>query len=209
MVKRRRAWPSALGIASLVIVAGCNPGGAAKNASSTTSSKAKPTRVAVKHGLDPAAINISRTAKDITIEDLLKMERPEGLADDISSAAFQDQRVGPLETQVWRIKAKVKSIIKRRDGDYFLTIESPSGATTVVEVPDPSLCKGSPLEKDITEVRSELEAKFHPNDKPKDVNAEATIEGVGFWGQKGKPGGKSSGNGARLMPGLGFEWGDH
>jgi len=191
------------------LAAGCGPKPtiASQPDAATIKPVNRASRVAVKHGLDVGAKDIVMAVKETTIEDLLKMDRPEGLADDISSPDFQTNRSGPLETQVWRLKVKVKSIVKRKDGDYFLTIESPSGATTVVEVPDPALCKGSPLEADIASSRKDLEARFHPTDKPKDVDKEATVTGVGFWGQKGRPGTKGAPNGARIMPGLGFDWG--
>ncbi|MBS1723818.1 MAG: hypothetical protein JSS66_12800 [Armatimonadetes bacterium] len=194
-------WPTL----PFVLVA-CQPAKAPVSAVPAPVKGSKPSRVAVKHGLDAGASRINMTARDITIEELMKLQRPAGLADDISSADFQDKRIEPLENQVWRLKAHVKSIIKRRDGDYFLTLESPSGATTVVEVPDPELCKGSPLEKEIAASRADLEARFHPTDKAKGVNQDATIEGVGFWGQKGRPGSSSQSNGARLMPGTNFKF---
>ncbi|MBS1713760.1 MAG: hypothetical protein JST30_05430 [Armatimonadetes bacterium] len=205
-------WKTVFAVAPALVavtVTGCapKPGPVTRDSPKTVNPTNRATRVPVKHGLDAAAKDIVLAAKDTTIEDILKMERPSGLGDDISSPDFQDQRVGPLETQVWRLKVKVKSIVKRKDGDYFLTIESPGGATTVVEVPDPALCKGSPLEADITASRKDLEERFHPTDKPKDVDKDATVTGVGFWGQNGRPGTKSAPNGARIMPGLGFEWG--
>lgn len=145
--------------------------------------------------------DVDMTPKDITVEDLIAMERPEGLSDDISSPDFQNKRVGPLEHQVWRLKAKIKSIVKRKDGDYYMVVQGKSGQTTVVEVPDPGLCKGSAVEKQIGESREKLESKYHPNDKSMDLDEEATIEGIGFWGQKPKTGSKGAPNGARIMPG--------
>lgn len=180
--------------------AGCTQK-APENAASTKSNAPKPTRVAVKRGMDPDMKDVNMTPKDITVEDLIAMNRPEGLSDDISSPDFQEKRVGELEHQVWRLKGKIKSIIKRKDGDYYMVVEGKSGQTTVVEVPDPSLCKGSAVEKEISDSRSTLEQKYHPNDKSQDVGEEATIEGLGFWGQKPKAGSKGAPNGARIMPG--------
>lgn len=198
---------SLLVLSGLVLALGCGPHEDTASKSAVPKTGSKPSRVAVKHGLDDGAARITMAAKDITIADLMKLQRPNGLSDDISSADFQDKRIEPLETQVWRLKAHVKSIVKRKDGDYFLTIADDEGHTTVVEVPDPALCKGSPLEKEITDSRKELESRFHPTDKAKDVNLDATIQGVGFWGQKPRPGSANAGsNGARLMPGTHFDW---
>ena len=167
----------------------------------------KPSRIAVKRGMDPDMKDVNMTPKDITVEELIAMQRPEGLADDISSSDAQDKRLGELEHQVWRLKGKIKSVVKRKDGDYFMVIEGKSGQTTVVEVPDPELCKGSAVEKQISASRKAVEDKYHPNDQSKDVNEEATIEGVGFWGQKPKTGSKGAPNGARIMPGTHVEVG--
>lgn len=200
-----RASLLVLASASLLVF-GCAPK-PVETKSSVPKTGSKPSRAAVKRGLDDTAQSVAKGAKDITIAELMKLQRPQGLGDDISTAEFQDERIAPLETQVWRLKAHVKSIIKRKDGDYFLTIDDGQGHTTVVEVPDPELCKGSAFEKEITDSRKELEAKFHPTDKAQTVNAEATIEGVGFWGQKPRPGSPNAGsNGARLMPGTHIEW---
>jgi hypothetical protein len=108
----------------------------------------------------------------------------------------QNHRVGPFEKQVWSVDAHIKSIQLRKDGDYYMEIQDSTGHKSVVEVPDPSLCKGSPLESKIAATRKELSERYHPTDQKQDVDTDAKIEGVGFYGWHGRP------NGGRLMPGL-------
>jgi hypothetical protein len=101
----------------------------------------------------------------------------------------------------------VESIVHRRDGDYFLVVKGETGASTVVEVPDPSLCKGSAVETEIGKARSALDG-FKPGDEPIKINKPAVIEGIGFWGQVPRSGRGGAPNGARLMPGTNVKMGD-
>jgi hypothetical protein len=65
-----------------------------------------------------------------------------------------------------------------------------------MEVPDPALCKGSPLQPGIAATRKALEARYHPTSAKQTLNDPATLQGVGFYGPRG------SQSGGRLMPGL-------
>jgi hypothetical protein len=161
------------------------------------------TRIAVKHATDPGAASISLDAKDTTISDMVGQAAPDA---DLSGKDYASKRVGPFETTVWRVKAHVDSIQHRKDGDYYLVISDSSGKQTVVEVPDPALCKGSPMASEIEATRKDLETRFHPTDASTKIDADATITGVGFFGFRSKPGRRGPANGARLMPGLGFKW---
>ncbi len=190
-------------------LAGCHqaPPSAPTTAAEQKQQGQKPSRLAVKRGMDPDMKRVNMSPRDITVEELIAMDRPTALADDISSPEYQDRRIDAFERQVWRLRCQVKSIIRRKDGDFFLVVSGKSGATTVVEVPDPSLCKGSAVEKEISSARSAL-ASYKPGDKEIPINQPATIEGVGFWGPKPKAGGKGAANGARIMPGTGVRMGD-
>jgi hypothetical protein len=105
------------------------------------------------------------------------------------------------------VKGTLKSVVHRKDGDYYLVMEGKSGAAAVIEVPDPKLAAGSPILKEIKATRDEIERKYHPTDTKKEINEPATIEGVGFYGWKGKPGAGGHGSAPRLMPGTGFKSG--
>lgn len=154
--------------------------------------------MAIKLATDPGASKIDRHAKKITIEELLAMKMPGDLKGDLSD--HPTDRVDDFENSTYSVDGTIKSIVHRKDGDYYLVVEGESGAQAVVEVPDPKLCKDSPLKDGIQDARSTLEERYHPTDTPKDVNEKATIEGVGFHGFKGKPGSGGTTNKPRLMP---------
>lgn len=165
-------------------------------------------RLPIKRATDAAASGlVSQKARKTTIEEMLSAPRPEALGPDSKDLNAQNRRFGPFETTVWEVEVTIKEIVLRADGDYYMVIESPSGARTVVEVPDPRLCPNSKLIKRIQEVRNLLAKKFHPTSMPQTVNEKATITGAGFFGLQGRgatPGTRS--NGARLMPGLGVKF---
>lgn len=160
------------------------------------------TRVAVKHALDPDAAKIDLAPKTVSLAELAAHKAPDDLGADISGAEYQKHRIAPFETQVWRVDVNVKSVVHRKDGDYYMVLTTNDGAESVVEVPDPKLCEGSRLHDQIASARADIEKRFHPTDEPKEINQHATVDGVGFFGFKGKKGG----TGARLMPGVGFKW---
>jgi hypothetical protein len=150
-------------------------------------------RRAVKSTLDPSAKEIDKSIKDTTVEEIIANKGSGILA----------SRVDPFEKSVWRVKAKVESIELKKDGDFYMVLRGEKGGQTVVEVPDPETCKGSPFEGEIRETRKALEEKFHPTKDKKEVNENAIITGVGFLGFNANPAKKGSGGitGARLMPG--------
>ena len=166
-------------------------------AGSTFAQSDSNSRVQVKHGLDPDAAKIDLKPKDTTVEEILAQVRPDGLAKDAKGDHYENHRAEPFEKTVWRLKAKIVEIILRPDGDFYLVIEGASGARSVVEAPDPKLCKDSKLAKQIASVRKILADKFHPTAQPLKLNVSAQLTGVGFFGRAG-----AKGNGARLMPAI-------
>lgn len=159
-------------------------------------------RLAVKRAFDSGAASLSLKPRDTTVESLLEFARPDG----VNGPQYQEKRITPLETTVWRVKATIKEIILRADGDFYMVIEGASGARTVVEVPDPRLCPNSKLIKQIQQVRNRLAAKYHPSGQPQKVSDKVEIVGVGFFGRQGKDTRGNITNGARLMPGIGIKW---
>jgi hypothetical protein len=166
----------------------------------------KASRVAIKHASDKQSAGISLTPKPTTIEAMLKAVRPDDLAGDISTEAYQFKRAGPFETTNWQVSANITEVVLRSDGDYYLVIEDGRGHRSVVEVPDPKLCADSTKLKEITTARKAIEEKFHPTAQPKKVNVKARVTGLGFFGMARSRDGKKPGNGARIMPGLKVEW---
>ena len=134
------------------------------------------------------------TPKPLTVAELSKMPLPPNFTGSLEDN--QTQRIGDFERQVWSVNATIKSIQLRSDGDYYMEIEGPDGSKSVMEVPDPALCKGSPLQSAIAATRKALEARYHPTTVKKQLNDAATLQGIGFYGPRG------SQAGGRLMPGL-------
>ena len=158
-------------------------------------------RAAVQHGYDPGAASLDRTPQKITVEQLVSMRRKVG--DDIELSNFPDKRVAPFETSTYQIDATIKSIKHEKDGDFYCVIQGDSGAQAVVEVPDPRVCKDSPMLPDIEKAREALYNKFHPTDTNRAVNEKATITGVGYLGTRKRKGSGTFSATARLMPGTG------
>jgi hypothetical protein len=173
--------------------------GVPKSNAPSTKNGGSAARRSVKSTLDPDAKLISLAAKDTTIEDIVAQKAP-------ADGALEG-RVAPFETSTWRVKCTLKSVQVMKDGDYYLVMNGQRGGQTVVEVPDPSTVKGSPLESQITAARKQLEEKYHPTKDLKTINDEATVTGVGFLGW-GKPSKGAKGRfGSRLLPGTGFDFG--
>jgi hypothetical protein len=194
------------GIALAVVVAGLLAGcGSSTDKPVTVATGAKDggsSRINIKHATDPDAKLIDTNAKDLTVEDLLSMKLPDDVKD---VGDYGDRRIGDFEKSTFRVSGTLKSVVHRKDGDYYLVMEGKSGQQAVIEVPDPALTKGSPIQGQIEAARNAIESKYHPTDKPKEINEKATIEGVGFYGWKGKPGSGGHGSAPRLMPGTGFK----
>jgi hypothetical protein len=161
-------------------------------------------RAPVQHGIDPGAASVNRTPEKITVEQLVAMRKKVG--DKIELSSYPTKRIAPFETSSFQIDATIKSIKHEKDGDFYFVLKGDSGAEAVVEVPDPSLCKGSPFLSDIVKARQTLYNKFHPSDTAEVVNTRATITGVGYLGSHKRKGSGSFGAAARLMPGTGVNF---
>lgn len=190
--------------AGLLIVASVVVFGCSATPSSTKGDakgpKPEASRKTVKTASDPDAALINATPKDTTVEAILAQKDPTG--------GKLKGRASEFEKQTWRVKATVKSVQLKKDGDYYLVLAGEKGSRTVVEVPDPKLCPDSRFLSDISSARKTIEAKYHPTSDVKDVNDKATITGVGFlgWGAASKKGAKGH-SGPRLMPGTGITFG--
>lgn len=192
----------AMGV-SLVVLAGCGSSDKGLSSKAVSPSQAKgASRVDVKHATDPGAALIDQTPRAISLEDFVALKA--GAAKGDLGTDFKDSRVDPIETSTYEVEATIKSVVQRKDGDYYMVVQGDHGADAIVEVPDPNLCKNSPLHDKIASTRKALEERYHPNSDVKEVNEKATIDGVGFLGWRGKPGS----NKPRLMPGTGVHFKD-
>jgi hypothetical protein len=185
-----------------VLLTGC---GSTPPAGAPTAKGAGASRIDIKHATDPDAASIDLTPKDITVEDLLATKLPEDMKGGLED--YGNERIGEFEKSTFRVSGTLKSVVLKKDGDYYLVMEGKSGKQAVIEVPDPKLAEKSPIVDRIRAARSEIEAKYHPTDKVKEINQPATIEGVGFYGWKSKKGSGGHGSAPRLMPGTGFSVG--
>ena len=153
----------------------------------------------VKTGSDPEAREIGNEVHDISISDLVATKAPAKLG----------KRSGSFERTKWRISGTIETIEKKKDGDFYLVVKDEGTKRTVVEVPDPELCKSSPFHDTIAETRKALDERFHPTPKKQSVGVAATLEGVGFlgWGSSRPKKGSSGLAGPRLMPGTKIKFG--
>lgn len=155
-------------------------------------------RRSVERGVDQDVASVSRSPIESSLGQLRAFPRPVALVKD--RFALADRRATPLETHVWRLRARVIEAMLRTDNDLYLVIEA-DGTRSCVEVPDPRLCKGSPFLGQITKVRDQLEKELNPTFRRSRVDREAELVGVGYFGTAGK-----NDNGARLMPLLQLRW---
>lgn len=191
-------------LAIALLMVGCTSKTAQKSATGGAKDGGA-SRIDIKHATDPDAALIDKNPKDISVEDLLATKLPDDFKGDLGDNG--EKRIGDFEKSTFRVSGTLKSVVHRKDGDYYLVMQGKTGATAVIEVPDPALAKGSPILPEMQAARSAIESKYHPTDKPKEVNEPATIEGVGFYGWKGKQGAGGHGSAPRLMPGTGFKSG--
>jgi hypothetical protein len=152
---------------------------------------------------------------DTTVEEMLALPRAKDMPPVTSSFAinsfYQNHRAAPVETTVWRLKAKVTLAKLEQDGDYHLVLQGTSGRTMIGEIPnpDPAYVKNPVWLADIKVARDAMNAKLGGPLKAMDfgpaqmgppteerfakapmapetaamttVNAMATITGVGFF----------------------------
>ena len=195
----------------LLSAAGCASKSTQASVSPTQAATAKPTpvkdgpRVAVQHGFDADASKVNPAPQQISVEELLAMRDRTGGKIDLAN--YKERRVAPFETTTFEVTGSIKSIKHEKDGDFYMVLKGKSGAEAVVEVPDPALCKGSPLLPQITTAREMLEKHYHPTEKPQALDEEITVDGVGFLGSRRKRGSGSFGTSLRLMPGTGVKFG--
>ncbi|MCB8932607.1 MAG: hypothetical protein H6534_04100 [Chthonomonadaceae bacterium] len=156
-------------------------------------------REVVKWALDDAADKIDRRPQTATIAALLALPRPADLRSDDSSPRYQDKRIAPLETTIWRLEATLTSIVLREDGDLYLVLVDGRGGIMVGEAPNVEECKGSVFRDSIAAVWDQLVERFQPTQRPRPLDLRVTIEGIGFFGRSTDREGAHH-SGARLMP---------
>lgn len=141
-------------------------------------------RWSVKVGKDKDVEKVSTTIKTSNIAELTSIDAP------TNPNIRRDTRYAPTETTTYQIKGKLIVIKSEADQDYHLVIEDNKGRTMILEAPDTSCAKGSRFQQAITDVRHELDAKYHLHGRQKKrLNEEVTVTGIAFFdkihGQEG------------------------
>jgi len=141
----------------------------------------------VKTGTDADVASVTNTA-NVTVEDLLLIERPTDLPFTTNNPAFQSNRDGDVERTTYTTSdATIVAFKLEKDGDYHIVIQGATGNTMIVEIPDPDdafVDPASPFKAGITKARADFDAQFAdnmPEASLKRINQSATIKGVGFF----------------------------
>jgi len=144
---------------------------------------------------DPDRNKVDSAAKEVTVGWLVSQEHPAYLP--------TDQRIGPVETQTYKVRARLIDYKLEEDGDVHIVIadvEDPS-KTMIAEIPSPD-CAGACASRHVEEFRtaSAVITKLS-NQAPR---ASVVVTGVGFFdflhGQTG-----AAPNGIELHPVLKIE----
>ncbi len=150
-------------------------------------------RWSVKTMTDPGANQVNLTPQVTSIADLVSITPPIGPTD----------RVGPTETQAFKLSGTLTIIKEESDNDYHLVLEDEMQNTMIVESPNPSCAQGSLVLKQIEEVRSALNARGGTS---MNLPAQVTVTGIGFFDRLHGQTGVAK-NGIELHPLLSISFG--
>src|SRR5947199_6557482 len=103
-------------------------------------------RWSVKTLSDADRDKVDFTAKEATVGWLVSQEHP--------AQSPADQRIGPIETQTYKVRARLISYKLEQDGDFHIVIadvEDP-GKTMIAEIPSPD-CAGACASAHVEEFR--------------------------------------------------------
>lgn len=161
---------------------------------------AESSRTELKLAIDNGAPAPESKPQLTSIAALLTYPRPDSLD---GKTGYHDQRVAPLETNIWKVEANVLEVSLRDDEDFYIVIDD-NGGRTVAELPNPAFCKGSVFLPQIEAVRAQIQKEYSPTQQPKPINRRAELVGLGFFGNASN--GMRRSNGARLFPLLSLRW---
>lgn len=152
----------------------------------------------VKIANDAEVKDIPLTGVDTTLEDLLKLPRPEELP--VGSKAYLTNRVSDVEKAVWNFEADLTKYRLRDDGDIELVLRGESRKTLLGCMPDPRfLDDKSPWFQRMRLARRTFEARFHPERKFKSSASHVLVSGAGYWSTEPKSEGASA-SGLEIHP---------
>ena len=152
-------------------------------------------RWSVKTLSDADRDKVDFTPEEATVGWLVSQERP--------AQAPADQRIGPIETQAYKVRARLISYKPEQDADFHIVIadvEDP-GKTMIAEIPSPD-CAGACASAHVEEFRRARAVIMELSNQASNVNV--VVTGVGFFdfshGQTG-----AAPNGIELHPVLKIE----
>ena len=152
-------------------------------------------RWSVKTLSDADRDKVDFTAKEATVGWLVSQEHP--------AQSPADQRIGPIETQTYKVRARLISYKLEQDGDFHIVIadvEDP-GKTMIAEIPSPD-CAGACASAHVEEFRRARAVIMEISNQASSVSV--VVTGVGFFdflhGQTG-----AAPNGIELHPVLKIE----
>jgi uncharacterized protein YjbI with pentapeptide repeats len=151
---------------------------------SATESRPGADRWPVKTGQDNDAELVGPTSKPTltTVEDLVQLPRPTGLPPE-GESPYPDQRAAPVERTVYRVEAKIISIRIEASGDYKLVLQGASGRTMIAAAPNPKVeyVGNSPWQKEMAEVRRQLDVKYFSAKERLGAQAAAPDNSSRYW----------------------------
>jgi hypothetical protein len=138
------------------LLASAAPGAAA---APRATSKIKPgkERWAVKTGQDADVDLVQSVVVDTSVEELVAMARPQDMQPPTQEfSKYEDTRVQPIETTIWRVVVNITFFKFEADGDFHLVLTGDSGSTMIGEVPMPQkrFIGSSPWSDDIAQART-------------------------------------------------------
>lgn len=130
-------------------------------------------RWAIKTATDPAANQVNLTPQETSIADLVSIAPPVSPTD----------RVGPTETQAFRLSGTLIFAKAEADSDYHLVVEDAQSNTMIVESPNPGCANGSLVLKQIEGVRSAIDQRLPEIGRGQIIrpNIAVTVTGIGFF----------------------------
>lgn len=167
-------------------------------ASASASGRCGVLRWPVKTGSDSdiakVAINQLHTT---TVDELINLSLPTTLP--------QNNRIVPIETEVYQIQTTLLEINQTDDGDYHLLIVGSSGLTMVAEIPNPiCVADSSPVKAQIIAVRKHIDQQIQVTGQVQKINIPISITGIGFYDVPHAIG--SAANGIELHPVLSVDF---
>lgn len=129
----------------------------------------------VKTLADPDAAKVDKTPVEKTVDDMVKLTRPEKVDATLP-------RMAGTETTTYKLNATLTLYKQEADRDYHLVLEDDHNNTMIARIPDPEcVAKDSPVRAQITKARQEFDAAFKVGPDMHAAKIPVTVVGVGFF----------------------------